>query len=296
MIIEVIKRNRLLDTSIRKAMAAITRVSPKIASQLYFFKEYHHFANLKKPVSFNEKLMALKLGEYRDNPLITQCADKYAVRDYVSAHGCGDTLTEFYGVWEKADDIDWDAFPQRFVIKCNHGCGYNIVCTDKSTFDFKSASEKLDKWMEEEFWIKKAEVNYKNIKHKIICEEYIDDGTGDLPTDYKIYCFHGVPRAILVISDRDSDKRGVFMSPDWTNLGTPAFYKPVNKLPECPASLQCMIEVAEKLSEPFPFVRVDLYQGKNRAVFGELTFTPGDCLHPAQIDLNGKSMGNYINI
>lgn len=296
MMVDRLKKNKAINTALRGMMAKVTRLSPELASRLYYFNEFHQFLHLRHPVSFEEKLMALKLGEYNHNPLITQCCDKYKVREYVTEKGCGDTLNELYGVWDNVQDIQWELLPNKFVVKCNHGCGYNIFCTDKRKFDKQEAINKLKIWMAEDFWVKKAEVNYRYIKRRIICEAYIDDSTGELPTDYKFYCFHGKPMVILVINERSSDKKESFLSLDWIYLGTPLGSNPIEILPSRPISLERMVEASKVLSEPFPFVRVDFYQGKGKPVFGELTFTPGECLYIGDIDLNGKKMAEYIQL
>ena len=89
-----------------------------------------------------------------------QCADNYPVRDYVKAMGCGEILNELYGVYERPEDIPWDKLPQRFVLKCNHGCGYNILCRDRSSFDRAAATRMLKRWMREDYWRVRAELNY----------------------------------------------------------------------------------------------------------------------------------------
>lgn len=293
---DTIKANPILNKTARAIMVGVTRISPSMASKLYYYKEFHRFPDLNNPKSFAEKLMYLKLNDYCHNDRVTMCADKYRVRSFVAERGFEDILNDLYGVWDSTSEINWDLLPERFVIKCNHGCGYNIICTDKDKLCKTDVFKKLDAWMREDFWVKKAEVNYREIPHKIICEAYIDDGSGKLPTDYKFYCFNGIPTAILVVCDRGNDKKGAFMSSDWNYLGTPQKYKPVESIPLRPLSLSRMIAAAEALSKYFPFVRADFYQGSDRAVFGELTFTPGDCLHPAEMDVNGVTMGEMIHL
>ena len=117
---------------IRKTLSTI---SPTLCSKLLYYRAFRRKLDLQHPQTLNEKLMWLKLNEYEKDPLVVQCADKYRVRDYVKAMGCGEILNELYGVYERPEDIPWDKLPQRFVLKCNHGCGYNILCRDRGSFD-----------------------------------------------------------------------------------------------------------------------------------------------------------------
>ena len=73
------------------------------------------------------------MNTYYNNPLITQCADKYAVREYISKRGCSEILNDLIGVYDAFNEINWDELPEKFALKVNHGCGYNLICTDKKT-------------------------------------------------------------------------------------------------------------------------------------------------------------------
>ena len=171
-------------------MYLLAPISPVLCSRWRFRRTFGRPLDLRTPRTLNEKLMWLKLRRYGSDPLVTRCADKYAVRDYVESCGCGDILNELYGAWDRPRDIPWDALPHAFVLKCNHGCGYNILCPDKSTLDREAAVRTLNKWLRHDFWRDFAELQYRPIPKKIVCERFLGHGD-DLP-DYKIYCFHGL--------------------------------------------------------------------------------------------------------
>lgn len=99
--------------------------------------------DLKNPKSLNEKEQYLKLNTYYKNPLVTECCDKYLVRNYIKRAGCEEILNELLGVWSSPDEIDFDALPNQFVLKCNHGCGYNIICRDKSKLNVDETKKSL---------------------------------------------------------------------------------------------------------------------------------------------------------
>lgn len=281
----------------QKIKIFVSTISPVLMSKILYKRKFGKSINLKDPKTFNEKLMWLKLNTYYKNPLVTKCADKYLVRSYVKECGYEHLLNNLIDVWDRTDQINWEALPDKFAIKCNHGCGYNIICDDKKNLDIEESKSRLKRWMEEDFWRLSAEVNYKYIPKKIICESYLDTSLGFLPDDYKIYCFNGEPKAILWVMDRAGEKKGVFMSPEWeyiSELGED--YKSVVELPQKPKSLDEMIEAAKTLSKPFPFVRVDFYQCGDKAIFGEMTFTPAGCLSTSQTDIDGVSMGDLLDL
>lgn len=120
-----------------------------------FLRIFGRRLNLKNPKDFNEKLMWLKLNTYKNNNLVTLCADKYKVREYISERGYSEILNEMIDSWDSVDDIKWEGLPNKFALKCNHGAGYNIICTDKEKLDINATIEVLKKWMKEDFWKKK---------------------------------------------------------------------------------------------------------------------------------------------
>jgi len=281
-----------IDKPLRKIMSSI---SPELNTRYLYRRVHGKTLNLENPKSFNEKLIWLKLNTYNNNDLVTQCADKYRVREYVKEKNLGYLLNDLIDAYDTPEEIEWNRLPTKFVLKGNHGAGYNIICDDKSKLDINKAEKQLKKWMKEDYWKPYAEINYKYISKKIICEKYLDTNEGFLPIDYKIYCFNGVPKAILVMSDRDTEIDAVFMDNDWNFISNVSKYKN-EKIPKKPSSLDEMLEAAKRLSEPFPFVRVDFYQYRNQPIFGELTFTPSGGLVVSQTAIEGKGMGELLKL
>ena len=242
-------------------------------SRVYYRIVMKQKLNLKSPQTFNEKLQWLKLYSYPQNKTIIQCADKYAVREYLIEKGLGKYLNQLIGVWDRADDIDWSILPEQFAIKCNHGCAYNIICRDRKTFDTNFAQKQLSHWMTEDFSLFNCEVHYHYIKRKIICEKYIETADGSFPIDYKFYCFNGIPKFIGVFIDRDIKLQRVFFDLNWNPL---PYVKnnSVGKEPKKPICYEEMLNVVRELCRDFTFVRVDLYEMDQKVLFGELTFTP----------------------
>lgn len=272
----------------------VMRFSPILATKYIHYAVLGRKLNLDDPQTLNDKMQWLNLNY--NNPLKTECADKYKVRDYVKNCGYGNLLNELYGVYDKAIDIDWDKLPDKFVLKCNHGSGFNITCRDKSKLNKKQTVRRLNKWMRMDYSKHLNERHYKNISHKIICEKYLGSEKGKLPLDYKIYCFNGCAKIILICKDREFNLKYGLFDLEWNIL---PYLKPSNdaskelknKKPLC---LDQMLKCAEKLSKPFPFVRVDFYIIENKLIFGEMTFSPSGCLDRYNEGL--QKLDDMINI
>ena len=235
----------------------LLKISPKFIYKRIYKKSQGKTLNLKNPKLFNEKLMWLELNN-KNNDLMVKCTDKYDVRQYVKDKGCGEILNELYGLYNDANEINWDELPKKFVLKCTHGCGFNIICNDKSKLDKKETIKKLNKWKSKRFGYETVELHYTKIKPRIICEKYLETDSGILPNDYKIYCFNGVPKLILVCTERVTKTRLDFFDLDWNvlDIGKEEYKSKV--VPKKPENLEKMIEYAKKLSEQFEFVRVDI--------------------------------------
>ena len=255
-------------------------VSPSLLSRLLYWSNFGESLNLKNPNNICEKMQWLKLNTYFNNPLITKCVDKFRVREYLKEKKCSELLNQLIDVWDYVGDINWEQLPDKFVIKCNHGCGYNIICSEKNKFDIDDAQRKLLKWMKEDFWKIFAEVNYKYVEKKIICEAYLSDGYGKSLRDYKFFCINGKPEVMEVCMNRQEnsghpdefffDMNFNYLPPQKNNSSLVLDNK---NLPEKPYSFEQMKSYASILSEDFPFVRVDFYEVDKKPIFSELTFT-----------------------
>lgn len=239
--------------------------------KIIYFSKFQQKLNLSKPKTFNEKLQWLKL--YDRNPLYTQLVDKYKVRDYVTKKIGTDYQIPLLGVWENADEIDWESLPNQFVIKCTHDSGGLIICTDKTRLDIYYAKEKINQSLSNNFYNFYREWPYKNVKPRIIAERYIEDNK-ELK-DYRFFCFNGEPKFIAVdfsITDKSKTRRNIY-DLDWNLLPIEISYpRELNQVVEKPDKIEEMIELSKKLSENIPHVRVDFYYIKNQIIFGEMTF------------------------
>lgn len=252
--------------------------------------------DLINPRNFNEKIIWLVHNVYKDNPLITQCADKYAVREYIEKKGLGFLLPDVYGVWKDPKDINWETLPEQFVLKCNHGCGTNVFCRNKEKLDKADAVKKLKHWLKINFAYYYGEINYKDIKPKVFCEQFLDDGTGEQPIDWKFHCFNGEPKILMVCTERATGAKFMFTDMEYNYFDVTIGHHSGGTLPPKPDTLDEMIGYAKKLSEDFPFVRVDFYTIKGKVYVGELTFSPlGGAIDYITDDML-NTMGDWLDI
>lgn len=248
------------------------KISPELKVKLDYKLSTGKKLNLKNPTDFNEKLQWLNL--YDNNPLRIECADKYGVREYLIKKGLDKYLPNLLGVYDKVDEINFESLPQKFVLKCTHGCGFNIICKDKSELNIEDAKSKLNKWLHTDFGAEAGEIQYSKIKPKIICEEFLDALDTDVPIDYKIHCFNGKPKFVLACVDRYKDLSLLFYDFEWNRLEyqSKSYYS--EKKATKPKNLNEMIDISKKIAKDFKFVRVDFFEIEGKVYIGELTFTP----------------------
>ena len=246
-----------------------------IPTSIYIRLMYYHITgiklNLKNPQTFTEKLQWMKL-HYR-NPLYTYCSDKLKVREYIAKKIGDEHLIPLLGVYDKADDIDFEKLPNQFVLKCNHDSGSIIFCKDKNDFDIKAAKAHLKKHMNTNFYYPSREWQYKDIEPKILCEEFLTDEKNEEIKNYKFFCFCGKPKIIQVVCGKYTDMKLKFYDTDWQPIEST-----ISSIPEPdltlnkPQKLDEMLRIARKLSEGFAHVRIDLYLRYHKIYFGEMTF------------------------
>jgi len=254
--------------------------------------------NLKNPVTFNEKIQWLKL--YYRNPFYTNLVDKYEVRKYIANKIGEEYLIPLLGIWDKYDDIDFERLPDKFVLKCTHDCGSVIICTNKSTLDFREIKRDINNSLNTNYYYTSREWVYKNVKPRIIAEKYMSDSEDNNElTDYKFSCFNGYVDNVMVCLERRTGKpKFYFFSKDWKLLRYNIRGKnapPNFSLPK-PPNIEKMFELASELSIGMPYVRVDLYNIGGKIYFGELTFYPQSGMDPNLLDETDRYFGSLITL
>jgi hypothetical protein len=232
--------------------------------------------NLENPTRYTEKIQWRKI--YDRNPLIVETTDKLKVRDYVRRRIGEDLLTKIYWVGKDPKSIPFNDLPNSFVLKTNHGCGFNIFVPDKIKLDKQAAIDQLSNWLETTYGKEALEWAYRHINRYVYAEEYLVDERGQRPTDYKFFVFRGKSPALFICSSRHSDLRWDFYDIDWNCLGVNAGKPNSERCLKKPSGFDKMKEYAEILGKEFDYVRIDLYDLNSRIIFGEMTHYPASGL------------------
>ena len=234
--------------------------------------------DFKNPRRYTEKLQVYKM-RYR-NPLLCQCVDKYEVRGYVRSKGLENILNTCYGCYDKADEIDFQALPSKFVAKTTGGGGGKnvLIVRKKDSKAWQTQSALLNEWTNTVAASLGREWAYDGIKtNRIIIEELLEDpdnADGSID-DFKFMCFNGMFKCLWIDKGRYSDHHRGFWGENLNFLeGVYSDHDTFTVPPSLPSNITEMVKVAEKLSEDFPYARVDLYNIQGRIVFGEITFYP----------------------
>lgn len=252
--------------------------------------------DLENPKTFNEKLQWLKL--YDRNPEYTKMVDKYEAKKYVANIIGEEYIIPTLGVYDKFDDIDFQTLPNQFVLKCTHDSGGLVICKDKKQFNIEEAKKKINKCLKTNYYYTGREWPYKNVKPRIIAEQYMEDENSKELIDYKFLCFNSKAKYVFTGTERFS-KNGLkitFFDMNWNKMPFERHYPSSKQKIKKPKKFELMVELAEKLSNDIPFVRVDFYELNDIVYFGELTFYPGsgwEEFNPEEWDLK---LGNMLEL
>ena len=236
--------------------------------------------NLAHPQTYNEKIQWLKLHD-RD-PLYTKLVDKYEVRSFIADRlGSAYSVPLVGGPWNSPEEIDFDALPDQFVLKCTHDSGGLIICRDKSALDRDQIRRKLSTSLARNYFWSKREWPYKDVPPRIIAERYMQDGDTKNLNVYKILNFGGTPRIIQTIqNDKTKAETIDYFDTDWNLLdlrqGFPNSEVPLPR----PKTLPDMLRAAAILSAGFPTLRTDFYEINGRVFFSGITFYTDSGLCP----------------
>lgn len=246
--------------------------------------------DLRSPKTFNEKLNYLKLNDR--NPLGPRVADKIAVRSYVKELIGPQYLIPLIGTYKRIEEVPFANLPSRFVLKTNHGSGWNLVCENKDKVDWNSEKRKFNYWLSLNAYYLSREWQYQSIKPALICEEMLQYEI----IDYKLFCSKGKVRCIQVDRGRFSQHQRNLYDPAWNLLPLQIRYPQMEEVITRPIQLDEMIEIAEKLAQAFLFCRIDLYEQENQLYFGELTLHPGGGAEPFGSYQQDLQAGQFIEI
>lgn len=279
--------------------AILNRLAPYIRNderyvRWSYFLATHQHLDLDTPKTFNEKLQWLKLHDQR--PEYTMMVDKYAVKYIANILG-KEYVFETLGVWNDFDDIDFFQLPNQFVLKCTHDSGGLIICRDKAKLDMSAARNRIKHCMRKNYYYASREYPYRDVPHRIIAEPLMVDESGVELKDYKIFCFNGTPKMIEVDFGRFSEHQRNIYDTNWMLMDLELKY-PRNPSLEIdrPAHLDEMLEIAGRLSQDIPHVRVDLYYINGKIYFGELTFFHGSGYESFRPEKWNEKAGEWLGL
>ena len=239
-----------------------------------FKKRVGYKMDWKEPKTFNQKLQWLKV--YNKKEEFIQMVDKAEAKKYVAERIGEEYIVPTLGVYNKFDDINFDEMPQRFVIKCTHDSGGLVIVRDKASFDKVKAKKKIEKALKANPYTVDREWPYKNVKPRIIVEQYLEDSKTSELRDYKFFCFNGEVKALFIASDRykeGEETKFDFFDTEYNHLPFTNGHPNASVVPEKPQQFELMKELAKELSKGIPHVRVDFYEVDGKVYFGELTFS-----------------------
>lgn len=267
------------------------------AQYFVWTKNWMHWNN---PRRFSEKMQYYKVF-YRDSKMFP-CTDKYLVRSYVKERlGNDDILNTLYQVCDNAEEINFEKLPAQFVIKTTDGGnGDNIViCKDKHSLNIEKTIKEVNSWRNKKYYIISREWAYKgDVKPRIVVEKFLcdDDNVDGQIDDYKFLCYHGKFRFLWLDKDRYTNHRRCYFDEKLNFLKGCSDYPTMDVAPQLPSNINEMIDIAQKLAEPFPFARVDLYNIGGKIIFGEITFYPASGYNTYKPDSFDFELGKYFDI
>lgn len=260
---------------IKRLIIGLLRRTSKIWPDQLYIKCYYyictgHVLNLNNPKTFSEKLNWMKLN-YRRNDLF-RYVDKYEAKKIVeNCLGSNQSVIPAYGVYDNFNQIDFDALPDKFILKCTHDSGTYAICKDKRTFDKFTVRNRLNKGLRRNYFYNSREWPYKYAKPRIVADMLLDDQSGHELRDYKFWCFDGVPR-VMYCTNKAKDVYENFYDMEFNILPISHGFR--RNVPEFdkPAEFELMKKMASKLSQGLPFVRIDFFDVNGHVYFGEFTF------------------------
>lgn len=312
-------RRIMFDKNYRFLYLASTGFYNLLNDEAYIKKRFRrcmgYDLNLTEPKTYNEKLQWLKLYDRKD--IYTIMVDKYAAKDYVASIIGEEHIIPTLGIWDHFDDIDFDSLPNQFVLKCTHDSGGLVIVKDKSKFDRKAARKKIENSLNHNFYYIGREWPYKNVKPRIIVEQYMEDSVSERTIekvlcavspnlnelqsnhelkDYKFFCFNGSVKFFKVDYDRFTDHHANYYDLDMNLLpfGEARIPPREDKHIERPKRLEEMVRIAEKLAEGHDFLRVDLYESDEQVYFGEITFFPDSGFGKLTDEKYDKYLGDML--
>jgi glycosyltransferase len=282
----------------KKIKRILNMLSDKTYLKIMYFYHMKKRLNFENVTTFNEKLQWLKLHDRKE--IYTTMVDKYEVKKYVADLIGGEYVVPTYGIYESYNEIDFDVLPNQFVLKVTHYGGSRgvFIIKDKNTINYSNIENEIEKLLKENLYNYSREWPYKNVKPRIIIEKYMKNEDEEELKDYKLFCFNGKPKIILVCSERFSSSNmcETWFDEDWNLMDIIEGNHRVDKNIKPPQSFKKMKYLASQLSKNIPFVRIDFYEVNSKIYFGEMTFFPASGFEKFEPKEWDKKLGEMIDL
>lgn len=272
-------------------------MSDELYLKIGYWIKFKKRLNLDNPKTYNEKLQWLKL--YDRKPLYTNLVDKYEVKNIVAKKIGMEYIIPTLGIWSHFDEIDFDKLPNQFVLKCTHDSGGLIVVKDKSKLDRKTARNKIEYCLKHNFFWGMREWPYKQVKPRIIAEQYMEDSKTKELRDYKFFCFDGEVKSLFIATERQKvgdETKFDFFDENYNHLPFTNGHPNACVVPEKPDQFELMKKLAATLSEGIPQARIDFYEVDGKVYFGEITFFHWSGFTPFIPEKWDYTFGNWIKL
>jgi hypothetical protein len=271
--------------------------SDKVFLKLKYYTYFHRWLDFDNPKTFNEKIQWLKV--YNRCSDYVNMVDKSKAKQYAAKIIGEKYMIPTLGVFETVDEIDFDKLPKQFVLKCTHDSGGIVVCKDKTTLDIAGAKKKLKAGLRTNFFWKTREWPYKQVKPRIIAEQYMEDKDTNELRDYKFFCFNGEPKIMFVATERQkegTETKFDFFDTDYNHLDIINGHPMADVPPQKPKNFDLMLSLAMKLSQGIPHVRIDFYEVNGKVFFGEFTFSHWSGNMPFEPEEWDYQLGEWLSL
>lgn len=269
-------------------------LSDRQYARVRYWLIHGHFPNIENPVRLSEKIQYLKL--YERTILRKRVADRIKVRDFVNKRVGEEHLIPLIAVFKKLTRSEWETLPGKFVLKASHGSGFIRIVKDKTVENFEEILAETEQWLSTDYYEFGREWVYKGLERLLIVEEMLQDDSGNVPSDYKFYCFNGEVKLIQVDVDRFQGQKRYLFNRSYELFDAMIYHPAGENVPDKPRELDDAIRIAEKLSKEFNFIRVDLYLLDGRVYFGEMTNYPANGFQVFKPESFEIEMGKHLNL
>ncbi|TCP20747.1 ATP-grasp fold amidoligase family protein [Rhodovulum adriaticum] len=269
-------------------------LSPSVYVKKDFYRRTGRRLDLAHPTTFSEKIQYLKL--YNRDPDLTNLVDKIEVKNFIR-NEVGEKYTiPSAAIFSGVDEINLETLPRRCVLKATHGSGWNFFIKNKDQVDLREIREFFKKWLGKSYYMYSKEWAYNGVRPRIVCEQLLLDESGNVPDDYKVFCFNGRPKYVQVDHDRFTFHKRAFFDVKWRKQPFTIGYPFSEKQIVAPVCLDEMLHVSETIAGIAPFVRVDFLVHEERPFIGELTFYPGNGMEKFMPEKWDSDLGACLDV